>query len=167
VNSAVILVGHGAVASDMPRSLVQRLRALEHDRRMAGGVASTEQVALEQQIRNWPRSAATDPYKAGMDAIAERLRQRVSRVEVAFNEFCAPSLESAVESLVGTGVTQIVVISAMITPGGSHAEKDIPHTIQTMRDRYPGIEIRYAWPLDLDAIARLFEDTFNSAVANQ
>lgn len=167
LTNAVVLVGHGAVASDMPRTLVQRLRELERSRHLAGEAASAEQVALEQQIRYWPRSPETDPYQAGMNAIAERLRQRVGRVEVAFNEFCAPSLADAIEALVGSGVTQIVVISAMITPGGSHAEKDIPQTIQVMQARHPGIEIRYAWPPELDAIARLFEDTYNIVVAGE
>ena len=71
IKAAVVLVGHGSVAADVPRPLVQRLRGLEAERRSTGAAMSDEERDLDARIRQWPRTQATDPYKAGLDAIAE------------------------------------------------------------------------------------------------
>jgi sirohydrochlorin cobaltochelatase len=155
---AVILVGHGSVSADVPRELVQRLRVLEVERRSTGAPASKEEQELDHRIRSWPRTAATDPYKAGMDAIAAELRKRVGRVVVAFNEYCAPSLEDAVGALAGEGVAHVVIVTTMLTPGGVHSEVEIPETIRALRRLYPGTVLRYAWPFDLRAVAELLAD---------
>jgi sirohydrochlorin cobaltochelatase len=41
----------------------------------------------------------------------------------------------------------------MITPGGSHSEVEIPEILDDLRPRHPGIELRYAWPFDLQLVA--------------
>ncbi len=156
--SAVVLVGHGSVPADVPRPLVQRLRALEAERRSTGGKMSDEEHDLDAKIRRWPRTPATDPYKAGVEAIAEVLRGRVGNVVVAFNEYCAPSLEQAVTELVRTGATHITIVTTMLTPGGVHSEVEIPETVQALQKAYPDVFLRYAWPFDLDSVARLLAD---------
>jgi sirohydrochlorin cobaltochelatase len=161
--SAVVLVGHGSVASDTPRSLVQRLRALEAERRRDGTPISAEERELDARVRRWPRTASTDPYKAGVDAIAEGLRARVGRVVVAFNEFCAPSLEEAVGGLAQEGVTRITVVTTMLTPGGVHSEVEIPETLRALEREHPGVAFRYAWPFDLEAVAGLLAEACRTA----
>lgn len=156
--NAVVLVGHGAVASDIPRPLVQRLRALEAERRSSGAAMSADERDLDIRVRSWPRTPLTDPYKAGMDAIAARLRARVGHVVVAFNEFCAPSLEEAVDALARAGSVHITVVTTMLTPGGVHSEVEIPESVLALQRAYPDIVIRYAWPFDLDAVAGLLAD---------
>lgn len=151
----VVLVGHGSVASDVPRPLVQRLRALEAARRAIGAPMSTEETELDARVRGWPRTPETDPYQAGMEAIAERLRARVGRVVVAFNEFCAPSLEDAVSALAREGVRDVTVVTTMLTPGGVHSEVEIPESLRALAAAHPALHIRYAWPFDLDAVADL------------
>lgn len=155
---AVVLVGHGSVAADVPRSLVQRLRALEAERRSTGGQLSDEERDLDARIRHWPRTPATDPYKAGIDAIAEALRIRVGHVVVAFNEYCAPSLEEAVGALALAGTTRITIVTTMLTPGGVHSEVEIPETVRALREAHPDVVLRYAWPFDLGAVATLLAD---------
>jgi sirohydrochlorin cobaltochelatase len=125
---------------------------------------SDEEMELDQKVRSWPRNPATDPYKAGIDAIAERLRARVGRVVVAFNEFCAPSLEEAVHELVSNGVLQVTVVTTMLTPGGMHSEIEIPESVLALQHAYPEIRIRYAWPFDLDAVAGLLESACTGAL---
>jgi len=117
---------------------------------------STEEVDLDRKVRQWLRNPTTDPYKAGADAIAERLSARVGRVVVAFNEFCAPSLEDAVHELAREGVLQVTVVTTMLTPGGMHSEIEIPDAVRALQCTYPEIRIRYAWPFDLDAVAGPF-----------
>jgi sirohydrochlorin cobaltochelatase len=154
---AVVLVGHGAVPSDCPRDLLTRLKALEGRRRATGGRMTDEETELDARIRRWPRDAATDPYGAGLEALAGRLRPllRGARLVVAYNEFAAPTLDEAVDGLVTGGATSIAVVPSMLTPGGVHSEVEIPETIVRLRAKHPAIALRYVWPFDLDAVARL------------
>ena len=77
---------------------------------------------------------------------------------VAYNEFCAPTLEEAVADLVRQGVSDIMVITTMFTPGGSHAEVEIPETLEHLRKQYSSLTLRYAWPFDLNLVARMLAE---------
>jgi sirohydrochlorin cobaltochelatase len=155
--TAVVLVGHGSVPRDFPRGELQRLKSLEGERRARGTEPSDEERALERKIRTWPRTPATDPYQAGLEAVAATLRPKLgaARLVVAYNEFCAPSLDEAVTDLVAAGARRITVVPSMLTPGGVHSEIEIPETLAALRTRVPGLELRYAWPFDADAVADL------------
>ncbi len=72
---------------------------------------------------------------------------------IAYNEFCAPTLEEAVEDLIKKGATHITVTTTMFTPGGSHSEVEIPEILDQLRPRHPDVELRYAWPFDLQLVA--------------
>jgi sirohydrochlorin cobaltochelatase len=131
------------------------LKRLEAQRRAAKLPPTGEEIELDLKIRRWPRSAATDPYQSGLRALAVQLQARLEGVlfGIAFNEFCAPTLEEAVEDLIKRGATDITVTTTMFTPGGSHAEIEIPETLDRLRPRYPGVDLRYAWPFDLELVA--------------
>jgi sirohydrochlorin cobaltochelatase len=77
---------------------------------------------------------------------------------VAYNEFCAPTLEGSVEDLIKKGATHITVITTMFTPGGSHSEIEIPEILDHLRPQYPGVEFCYAWPFDLQQIAHMLTE---------
>ncbi|MDH5252975.1 MAG: CbiX/SirB N-terminal domain-containing protein, partial [Nitrospira sp.] len=72
---------------------------------------------------------------------------------VAYNEFCAPTLEDSVEALIKQGATHITVTTTMFTPGGSHSEVEIPEILDHLRPQYPGVDLCYAWPFDLQLVA--------------
>lgn len=151
---ALLFVGHGGVPSDYPRHALTELKRLEGERRRAGLPATPEELALDAKIRDWPRTATTDPYLAGFDALAQALRARVPYpVFTAYNEFCAPTIEQAVASARAAGVTELVVTTTMVTPGGSHAAVEIPEVLATCRDRYPTMSITYAWPFAPESVA--------------
>lgn len=153
----VVLVGHGGVPNDYPREFVTKLKSLEAARRATGGPPTTEELALDRKLRQWPRRAATDPYQAGLEALADHLREFVgdNLFALAYNEFCAPTVEEAVATLIGSGATTITIVPSMFTPGGSHAEQDIPDTLERLRQTHPDIELRYAWPFDLTQVAAM------------
>jgi sirohydrochlorin cobaltochelatase len=156
----VVLVGHGGVAKDCPRDLVRRFKALEAQRSLCGAEPTEEERELDEQIRRWPRTPATDPYKAGLECLAAGLQPLLAgeRLVVAYNEFCAPSLEEAVEGLVSGGATTITVLTSMLTPGGVHSAVEIPQILDRLRQRYPSVDLRYAWPFDMNRVARMLAD---------
>lgn len=151
----IVLVGHGGIPKDYPAELVTKLKRLESQRRAAGTPKSIEELELDSKIRRWPRTAATDPYQLGLEAVADALRPQLNGalLAVAYNEYCAPTLEESVEQLIKKGATHITVATTMLTPGGSHSEVEIPEVLDDLRPRHPGIELRYAWPFDLQLVA--------------
>jgi sirohydrochlorin cobaltochelatase len=151
----VILVGHGGIPKGCPQELVTRLKRLEGQRRAAKLPPSAEEIELDTKIRRMPRTPETDPYQSGLEAVAAQLRANLGDVlfAVAYNEFCAPTLEESVEALIKQGATHITVTTTMFTPGGSHSEVEIPEILDHLRPQYPGVELRYAWPFDLQLVA--------------
>ena len=151
----VILVGHGGIPKGCPQELVTKLKRLESQRRAAKLPPSAEELELDTKIRQWPRTAETDPYQAGLETVAARLQAQLDGAlfAVAYNEFCAPTLEESVEALIKQGATRITVATTMFTPGGSHSEVEIPEILDHLRPQYPAVELRYAWPFDLNLVA--------------
>lgn len=151
----VILVGHGGIPKGCPQELVTKLKRLESQRRAAKLPPSVEERELDAKIRQWPRTAESDPYQAGLERVAALLRAQLDSAlfAVAYNEFCAPTLEESVESLITQGATHITVTTTMFTPGGSHSEIEIPEILDQLRPLHPGVELRYAWPFDLESVA--------------
>ncbi|MBX3348387.1 MAG: CbiX/SirB N-terminal domain-containing protein [Nitrospira sp.] len=160
----VVLVGHGGIPKDCPQELVTKLKRLEGQRRAAKEPPSQEELELDQKIRRWPRTKATDPYQSGLEAVGATLRAHLNGVlfAMAYNEFCAPTLEEAVEDLVKQGATSITVLTTMFTPGGSHSEVEIPEILDHLRPLYPTVELRYAWPFDLQLIAKTLSEQLRS-----
>ena len=155
VQRGVILVGHGGIPKGCPQDIVTKLKRLEAQRRAAKQPPSAEEIEVDTKIRQWPRTPETDPYQSGLEAVAAQLRTSLGDVlfAVAYNEFCAPTLEESVGHLVKQGATHIIVTTTMFTPGGSHSEVEIPEILDHLRPQYPGVELRYAWPFDLNLVA--------------
>ena len=160
VTRGVILVGHGGIPKDCPQELVTRLKRLEAQRRAAKAPPTQEELELDTKIRRWPRTPVTDPYQPGLESVAAQLRAQLDGVffSVAYNEFCAPTLEESVEDLIRKGATHITVTTTMFTPGGSHSEIEIPEILAHLRRQYPGVELCYAWPFDLSMVAKMLQE---------
>ncbi len=164
VKKGVVLVGHGGVPKDCPPELIRRFKALEGQRRSKGLPPTQEELDLDGQIREWPRTPETDPYQQGLQRLGEKLEPLLedSRLVLAYNEFCAPTLQTAVENLSKEGITDVVVVPSMITPGGSHSQVEIPEAIEQLKIKFPNITFRYAWPFELDQIAELLAGQISS-----
>jgi len=153
----VVLAGHGGIPKDYPPELVTKMKRLEAQRLKNGGAVTLEERDLDTRIRQWPRTPETDPYQAGLEALATQIRPLLNGTHfaLAYNEFCAPTLSDAVEGLIEEGLQEIIVVSTMFTPGGSHSEYEIPHELQALRDKHPSITLSYAWPFDLSHVAHM------------
>lgn len=148
----VILVGHGAIPADCPPEFVQEFKREE---RLAAGRMTPALAAADKRLRDWPRTPETDPYKPGLEAVADALAKALPDrlIFEAYNEFCHPSLEDAFAQAAGTGAAEITILPTMYTRGGVHSEREIPAAIERLKARYPGIAVRYVWPYSLDAVA--------------
>tara|TARA_R110002073_G_scaffold208011_5_gene368428 strand:- start:13086 stop:13616 length:531 start_codon:yes stop_codon:yes gene_type:complete len=155
-NTAVVLVGHGRMATDTPTELITEFR-----RARLAPAMSLNLEDLETRIRNWPRTETTDPYKSGLERIADALANEMpgTRVATAFNEFCAPSIYDAVARLVDEGVQSISLVTTMFTPGGNHAERDLPAAVHKIQEAHPSLAIRYVWPFPMKAIASFLAES--------
>lgn len=159
MNTVIILVMHGAPPADFPPQETAELFnlhfQLEHMPPAARRELQARHDQLESKMRTWPRNAANDPFFAGSTELAQKLELVTSqKVYLAFNEFCAPSLEEAFEQAARENPAQIVVITPMMTRGGEHSEIEIPAIVNLAQEKYPHISIRYIWPFDSTEIAR-------------
>jgi len=159
----IVLVGHGGIPKDYPQDLITKLKRLEAQRRASGSPMSAEELELDTKVRTWPRTPKTDPYQAGLQALAEQMQPLVNGAlfEVAYNEFCGPTLPEAVENLIRQGAQSITVVSTMFTPGGSHSEYEIPEELQELRHKHPGVKLLYAWPYNLAQVSKMLMDHIN------
>ncbi len=155
--TVIVLVMHGEPPRDFPREAVGQYFALHEQVASAPpdrAQALRERLAsVEARMRAWPRSAANDPFYAGSVALARALEQATGLpVRLGFNEFCAPSVPEALDQAAASA-RRVVLVSPMMTPGGTHAESDIPRAVDAARRRHPDVEFVYAWPYDLDEVA--------------
>ncbi len=153
-----ILVGHGAVPKDAPKSLVEEFKRLEKT-----SPGSPELKEVDRKLRAWPRTPQTDPYKEGLEKIAKSLQKQMPDHSVleAYNEFCSPSLEESLEFAARQGADSITVIPTMFTRGGVHSETEIPDIIKKFSKERPKISTNYVWPFDLETIAKMLAEEIN------
>jgi sirohydrochlorin cobaltochelatase len=154
----VVLAMHGAPPNDFPRpemleffGLHARMERATPEER---ATLAERYVALESKMRTWPRTAQNDPFYAASQDLATQLAQATGyKVLVGFNEFCAPSLEQALEDAVARGAEKVVVTTPMMTQGGEHAQKEIPALVAQAQERHPQVTLVYAWPFETSKVA--------------
>ena len=153
----IILVGHGGIPKGFPSDIVTKLKRLEAQRRATGQPMSAEELELDTKIRTWPRTPETDPYQAGLEALGAAMKPMVNGAlfSLAYNEFCGPTLEQAVDNLIKQGAKSITIVSTMFTPGGSHSEYEIPEELIELRQKHPGVTLNYAWPYNLNKVSTM------------
>jgi sirohydrochlorin cobaltochelatase len=158
LRTTVLLVMHGVPPSDFPPDERNEFFGLAGRLRHA---APAERTALEQRrrtlekkMRDWPRTPQNDPFFFASRELAECLGAAAGlEVRLAFNEFCAPDIATALEGIAENGAGRILVVTTMMTRGGEHSETDISQAIEAARRRHPAVEIIYAWPYENGEVA--------------
>ncbi|MGE5618009.1 MAG: sirohydrochlorin chelatase [Sphingomonadaceae bacterium] len=159
MRTVILLAMHGAPPKDFPKRELGEYFGLRTRLQHSAGPDRAEMerrhAELEAKMLAWPRTAQNDPYYAAAQALAAQLRATAeSEVVVAFNEFCAPTLDEAMDHAMALSPDRVVVITPMMTRGGEHSEVDIPEAVRRAQGRYPSVPIVYAWPFDVSDIAR-------------
>jgi sirohydrochlorin cobaltochelatase len=152
---AVILVGHGGLPRDIPAEMVEKFMRVHKGRIKAGGPITDHEIQLDTSIRKWERTPENDPYKCGLESLASHMEPMLEGylLKTAYNEFCYPAIEDAVDELAKENVSKIIIVTTMITRGGSHSENEIPEEVSALSLKHPNIVIQYAWPFSIDAFA--------------
>ena len=150
----IVLAMHGMPPKDFPRSEIAEMMEL-HKKLETTTVDNTSKmkhrfIELDNKMRNWPRNNENDPFYFSSKEMALQLTEKTKcEVNVGFNEFCSPSLETALTETAMKKPDKILVVTPMLTRGGTHTEKDIPNTIKNVQKRYKEVPIVYAWPYDI------------------
>lgn len=160
IKQAVILVGHGGLPKDIPQQAVESFMKIHKQRVRTGASITNEEKGLESVIRNWKRTPESDPYQAGLENLASYMESQLDGyiLKTAYNEFCYPSIETAVDELAQEDVSKIILVTTMITRGGSHSEVEIPEELKDLSAKYPEIDFQYAWPFGMDSFASFLTD---------
>ena len=165
----IVLAMHGAPPLDFPAEELAEFGALRARLAHGGsaGPAAAERrfVELERKMRAWPRTPRNDPFHAGAQELAVQLRRASGRkVILGFNEFCAPSLDEALDRAAGQGAERVIIATPMMTRGGEHAEQDIPDAVEQARRRHPAMKFTYVWPLPSSDVAEFLTSLINRAI---
>jgi sirohydrochlorin cobaltochelatase len=153
MKTIVVLAMHGSPPVDFPRKELSeffRLHTQMKHKHEPGSTALKQRyLELDAKMRSWPRNETNDPFFVGAQNMALHLRKSTELdVIVGYNEFCAPSLDEAIDEAAVNGAKRIIIITPMMTRGGEHSEKDIPDSISRSQKRHTDIELVYAWPID-------------------
>jgi sirohydrochlorin cobaltochelatase len=161
MKTIVVLAAHGAPATDCPRRKIGMLMALESMQGLTRRLSflRTQQKALDHEVRSWKRTADNDPYKKGVDALAEAIAAHTGfDVLAGYNEFCSPTVGSAIDEAVARGAARVIVATTMTTRGGEHSEIEIRDIVDEAQKRHPNVRICYAWPFDPNRVAQLYSE---------
>ena len=157
MKNVIVLAMHGAPPNEVSQREVIELvglhQAMEHAPALVRAMLEGHYRSLDAKIRAWPRTAHNDPFWAGSQELAEHLRSASgSEVIVGFNEFCAPTLDAALDQA-AKQAEQVIVVTPMMTRGGEHSEVEIPNSVKRAQERHPAVTFQYAWPLDISEVA--------------
>lgn len=83
-----------------------------------------------------------DPqWRAPFEGILKKMQTlSTTRTSLAFLECMAPTLEQAIDDMVGAGVKQITVVPVFLAVG-SHVRKDLPILLAAARLKHPGLAL--------------------------
>ena len=162
MKNVIVLAMHGAPPNEVSQREVIELiglhQAMEHAPALVRAMLERRYRSLDAKIRAWPRTVQNDPFWAGSQELAEHLATATgSEVIVGFNEFCAPTLDDALDQAARQS-DKVFVVTPMMTRGGEHSEVEIPDSVKRAQERHPNVAFKYAWPLDISAIARFLAE---------
>lgn len=84
-----------------------------------------------------------DPdWRRPLERLAARLGDRLGHESVALAYLAhAPYLDDVLARLHATGLRRVVVIAALLSPGGKHVKVDIPQAVAAARARFGELDI--------------------------
>lgn len=101
-----------------------------------------------------------DPdWRRPLELLHARLGEQLGEDRVALAYLAhAPRLDDALAQLAALGQREIVIVAALLSPGGKHVKVDIPEAVAAARERFAELDLRLipgALGDDEDVIAAL------------
>jgi len=151
----IVLAMHGSPPNDFPEDeKVEYFKLHATPSAMRNRSLTGRLDLLEAKIRHWPRTEQNDFFHASSHKLAASIQGKSGCTTlVGFNEFCNPTVAEALDQAVRRAEGAVAVVTPMMTPGGKHAEREIPLLIQEAKQRHPGTDIVYVWPFDVSDVA--------------
>ncbi len=165
-----MLVGHGSPPKEISYDKLSKYLRLEKMAEEGDKEAEALLIQLDKEIRSYPRTPENDPYFYAHLELVDELKKNPIFTEVipAFNEFCDPSVEEAIERVSSLNPELVLVVPTMVTRGGKHVEDDIPSKIKRITERLRNTKVVYAWPFEkallIDFLSRHIERFIDSEV---
>jgi len=164
MTTIIVLAMHGMPPKDFPknekREFFRLARQVEDEKRTDVLPRFQE---LDQKMRQWPRTRDNDLFHATAYELAQAMQKKTGcEVLVGFNEFCAPNMTEILDLAASKKPERVIVITPMVTRGGSHSELEIPEDISAAQKRHPTVQFSYQWPYDTEAIAQFLTDQITS-----
>jgi sirohydrochlorin cobaltochelatase len=97
----------------------------------------------DQAIVLFAHGARDSEWAAPFDIIKQQLQAARPEVlvELAFQEFMTPSLETAVAHATAQGARRIVLVPLFMAQGG-HLKQDLPLLVEKIRKQHPQLELQ-------------------------
>lgn len=153
-----IIIGHGDIPSDFPEVDLREYLKLRtfYKRRNLGKKAEQKFKFLEEKLKKWRRTPENDTHHYFLNNVAKELAKNLGvKVEVAFNEFCCPSIEEKIQE-VADKYNEFFLIPAMIA-GGKHTQDEINKKIQVLKTEYPDKKFLYLYPFKQNSVSEFFK----------
>jgi len=106
---------------------------------------SSDQINLHSGIVLFGHGARDPEWAGPMKRMAARIEATApgTPVALAFMEFMTPTLDEAVDQLVGAGVNRIRIVPVFLAQGG-HLKKDVPIAVAQAGERHPAVDMTLA-----------------------
>lgn len=111
--------------------------AIPEDKRTTRGMLMRALVLVAHGSR---REATRDEIRALTLRVAQTLGDAYTDVSCAFLELVTPSIPVQLETLVGRGATEIVVLPYLLATG-SHVASDIPASVHAFATAHPAVKV--------------------------
>lgn len=84
------------------------------------------------------------PFEVLISSLKEEIGQE--KIDLAYMEFCSPSLEQVIESSYKDGVRSIKILPLFMA-GGAHLNDDVPKILESIAGTYDSLEITMLRPI--------------------
>lgn len=97
----------------------------------------------DQAIILFAHGARDAEWAAPFQIIQKQLQQArpQAQVELAFQDFMTPTLETAVAQSVARGARRVVLVPLFMAQGG-HLKQDLPLLVGKLREQHPQLELQ-------------------------
>lgn len=132
----VLLIAHG----DVPLEYLQNSKKME--------MTEKHIDKWSDMVRDWPRNQENDPLYFDTLELEKHIKERVNyEIEISNLEFSSPTLQDAVDKLVGRGVNKIYFLGGTgFMDRSSHTLVDIPEALDKLKKSNPDVEMEYIYP---------------------